>query len=112
MRALLRKATDRLMWLICALVSAIAVLPLLLVLYYVARKGLPALNATFFTHMPVPVGETDGGMKHSIVGTLVVLGLILWAVERERRTRALRDRFGPEYEHAVHEKGDRSDLRN
>jgi len=42
-----------------------------------------------------------------IVGTLVVLGLILWAVSRERRTRVLRDRFGPEYEREVRHTGSR-----
>jgi phosphate transport system permease protein len=75
MRTLFRKVADRLMWLICALVTAIAILPLGLVLYYVVRQGLPALNATFFTRLPVPIGETGGGMKHSIIGTLVVLAI-------------------------------------
>lgn len=42
-----------------------------------------------------------------VVATLVVLGLILWAVGRERRSRELRDRFGPEYERQLRQTGDR-----
>ena len=41
------------------------------------------------------------------LGVVVVLGLIIWAVRSEQRTRALRERFGPEYEHTVHEIGGR-----
>jgi len=43
-----------------------------------------------------------------VVGAIVVLGLILWAVRRERRSHTLHDRFGPEYEHEVRERGNRS----
>src|SRR5436309_8360527 len=75
MHSLLRKAFDRLMCVACALVTALAILPLLLVIYYVARQGLPALTATFFTHLPAPVGETGGGMKNSIFGTLMLLAI-------------------------------------
>lgn len=41
------------------------------------------------------------------VGAIVVLGLILWTVQRQRRSHQLRDRFGPEYEHELRERGDR-----
>ncbi len=43
-----------------------------------------------------------------VVGAIVVLGLILWAVRRERRSHELHDRFGPEYEREVRERGNRS----
>ena len=42
-----------------------------------------------------------------VVATVVVLGLILWGVARERRTRDLRERFGPEYEREVRHRGSR-----
>lgn len=52
-----------------------AVLPLLLILYYVAAQGLRALNLAFFTQLPRPVGEPGGGMANAIVGTLILVGL-------------------------------------
>lgn len=52
-----------------------AVLPLVLILYYVAAQGLRALNLAFFTQLPRPVGEPGGGMANAIVGTLILVGL-------------------------------------
>jgi len=40
-----------------------------------------------------------------VVALLVIAGAFLWS--RSRRSEHLRDRFGPEYERAVEEKGDR-----
>jgi len=57
-------------------VSTIIVLvPLVAVLGYLIYKGASSLNWAFFTHTPVPVGETGGGMANSIVGSGVVLGI-------------------------------------
>jgi ABC-type nickel/cobalt efflux system permease component RcnA len=39
-----------------------------------------------------------------VVGVLVVAGLA-WFLWRQQRTKTLRQRFGPEYEHALHEYG-------
>jgi phosphate transport system permease protein len=49
--------------------------PLALVLFYVVSQGVQALNVSFFTHMPAPVGEAGGGMANAIVGTLILTGL-------------------------------------
>lgn len=57
------------------LAAFIAVIPLAMVLYYLVKQGLPALNLSFFIHMPAPVGESGGGMANAIVGTLIVVGL-------------------------------------
>jgi phosphate transport system permease protein len=59
----------------CAGSVVLALLPLALVLTFVLRQGLTALNWSFFTEMPKPVGETGGGMANAIVGTLMLLGL-------------------------------------
>lgn len=40
---------------------------------------------------------------------LIALAVIAWAVSRKRRTRALRSRFGPEYERTVREQGPRGE---
>ena len=54
---------------------AIALVPLLAILVYVAQRGLGALSVSFFTELPRPVGEHGGGMANAIVGTLELVGL-------------------------------------
>jgi len=70
-----RKAANGLMWVVAVLATLAALVPLAMVLYYVAAQGLPALNLAFFTHMPKPVGEAGGGMANAIVGSLILIGL-------------------------------------
>ena len=61
-------------WL-CGLAVVLALVPLVLILFFVVTQGVLALNLGFFTHMPVPVGESGGGMANAIVGTLMLIGL-------------------------------------
>jgi phosphate transport system permease protein len=49
--------------------------PLGFILFFVVTRGILSLNLGFFTNLPVPVGETGGGMANSIVGTLVLIGI-------------------------------------
>jgi phosphate transport system permease protein len=59
-----------------AVASTVAVLlPLALIFGYLLAKGFTSLNLAFFTHLPMPVGETGGGMANAIVGTLILVGL-------------------------------------
>jgi phosphate transport system permease protein len=59
----------------CALAVLLALVPLALILFFVISRGIQSLNVNFFTHMPVPVGESGGGMANAIVGTLILTGL-------------------------------------
>ena len=59
----------------CVLAAAVILAPLALIVWHLAAKGLPALNASFFFHMPKPVGEPGGGMANAIVGTLILVAL-------------------------------------
>ena len=52
----------------------LAVLPLFLILGTLIVKGAGSLSLAFFTRMPVPAGETGGGVAHAIVGTLTDRG--------------------------------------
>jgi phosphate transport system permease protein len=70
-----RKFANGAMWVLGTLAAFLAVVPLGLVLWYVVSKGLPVLNADFFTQVQAPPGEAGGGMKHSIIGTLVLIGI-------------------------------------
>src|SRR5215472_1382351 len=58
-----------------ALAALIVTLPLFLILGTVVARGLPALNWSFLTDMPKPIGETGGGMANAIVGSLEILGV-------------------------------------
>ncbi|MBK6455144.1 MAG: phosphate ABC transporter permease PstA [Gemmatimonadetes bacterium] len=55
--------------------ALVAVLPLIFILWHLAREGASSLSLDFFTKMPKPVGEEGGGMANAIVGTLVLLGI-------------------------------------
>lgn len=70
-----RKIVDSVIRGACVAASVLAIVPLGLVLYYVASRGLGGLNLDFFTELPKPVGETGGGMANAIVGTGKIVGL-------------------------------------
>lgn len=53
----------------------LAVLPLLLILGTLVAKGAENISVAFFTQMPVPAGQTGGGVAHAIVGTLMIVGM-------------------------------------
>ena len=53
----------------------IVTVPLFLILGTVLYRGLPALNWTFLTHVPKPVGEIGGGLANAIVGSLEILAV-------------------------------------
>lgn len=70
-----RKIVDTVIRGACVAATLLAIVPLGLVLYYVASRGLGGLNLEFFTELPKPVGETGGGMANAIVGTAKIVGL-------------------------------------
>ena len=55
---------------VCALV---AVSVLFLILGYLAIHGGASINWNFFTKLPVPVGETGGGLANAILGSAKML---------------------------------------
>jgi len=60
---------------LCGLAVVVALVPLVAILVYIARRGLGALSLAFFTSLPRPVGETGGGMANAVVGTIELIGL-------------------------------------
>ncbi len=70
-----RKLANTLMFGGASLATFIAVVPLLLVLYYITVRGFSALNANFFLHAQKPPDDVTGGMKHAILGTLMIIGI-------------------------------------
>jgi len=70
-----RKIKSRIAETLCAVAVLLALLPLVMILFYVVKEGASSLNLAFFTQMPKPVGEPGGGMANAIVGTLILIGL-------------------------------------
>ena len=70
-----RKLIDRSMSGISAACVAIAIIPLLSILYTVTINGVSAIDLDFLTQLPRPVGEAGGGLGNAIQGTLIVVGI-------------------------------------
>jgi len=68
-----RKIVSRLAEVFCGVAVLLALVPLAMILFYVLKEGIGAMNFAFFTQMPKPVGEPGGGMANAIVGTLVII---------------------------------------
>ncbi len=51
----------------------LALIPLFLIIGYVLKLGLPAINWDFFTQTAPPPGATGGGMSQAIVGTIMII---------------------------------------
>ncbi len=61
---------------VATFLCAVAVLtPLFLILFFLMRTGLSAINLEFFTALPGPAGEPGGGMANAIAGTLLLIAL-------------------------------------
>jgi len=71
----LRRAKSGVMAVITFACTLTVVTPLFLVLAFLARTGLSALNWEFFTQLPGAAGEPGGGMANAIAGTLVLVAL-------------------------------------
>src|ERR1700756_495550 len=92
-----RRRRDRIARTLITAGTAIAMVPLFLILYYLLRKGLGAWSPSFFT--TDPTGNTFfksssiGGIKSAILGTIeivalaaaiaipIAIGLAVWLVE-------------------------------
>jgi phosphate transport system permease protein len=68
----LRRTTSATMTSLTALCTVAAVGVLLIILGYIAVQGVGALNLSFLTNDPRPVGE-GGGIRNAIMGTLMLL---------------------------------------
>jgi len=65
---------DRLMTTVLAACQLITIVPLFLVLGFVAYRGAGAVNWAFFTQLPPPFDE-PGGLGNAILGSMMLVGL-------------------------------------
>jgi phosphate transport system permease protein len=70
-----RKWINRIMLVLSGTAAAIAILILALILGYAMIRGISYLNLTLLTQAAKPVGETGGGMRNEIFGTLILVAL-------------------------------------
>jgi phosphate transport system permease protein len=69
-----RKRKDRLMRTLLMLATVVALVPLVLVLWYVAKRGLGAWSGSFFTTDPTGAFLGDpGGIKSALLGTIEIV---------------------------------------
>lgn len=68
-----RKAFNAFMTGLMTSVALIAVALLLLIVGYIAARGISALDLDFFIREPKPVGEAGGGVAQAILGTIEML---------------------------------------
>jgi phosphate transport system permease protein len=70
-----RKATDRLVTTLVTTAFAIAMVPLLSLVYTVLDRGLPRFDGQFFSNSMFRVVGEGGGAYHAIMGTLIITAL-------------------------------------
>lgn len=69
-----RILTDRVMTWLMAVSAVIAVLPFVLMIYYVVTKGLPAFTLDLLIADPKRPGVSGGGVRNSIIGSAMMVG--------------------------------------
>lgn len=72
-RTVWRKGLSAVMMSLTGLCALVTVSVLVLILGYLAWNGATALHWSFFTKLPVPVGETGGGIANAIAGSAKLL---------------------------------------
>src|SRR5215212_4149391 len=70
-----RRLVNRVMLGLATLSIVVAVVPLVLLLSWVAIQGVPALNIDFFTRLPGSPDDPHTGFANGIVGTLILLAI-------------------------------------
>ena len=70
-----RKSVNTVMLALTGVFTLLVVAPLIWILAYVVKQGLPALSPAFFTQLPTPVGIPGGGIVNALVGSLMTVGL-------------------------------------
>jgi phosphate transport system permease protein len=95
-----RRRVDRLARGIVAALTLVALVPLVLIVYYLLKQGLGAISVSFLTDDPTGSFLGDpGGIRSAIVGTVLMVGLAslvavpvgvgvaIWLVEFGRESR-------------------------
>ncbi len=64
---------DRAFQAVVVLLSFCSILPMFLILLFISKNGIAVINWNFLTSLPVPVGETGGGIANGIIGSALLI---------------------------------------
>ena len=70
-----RHRVDRAMTAIMLAAAVVAIIPLALILFYLLKEGIPGLSLDLFTQDPNRPGLAGGGVRNSIVGSGIMIGI-------------------------------------
>lgn len=70
-----RHRIDRLMSGIMLAAAIIGIVPLVLIIFYLLKQGVPGLDWAFLTHDPRRPGLPGGGVRNAIVGSAMMVGV-------------------------------------
>ena len=70
-----RKTVNAVMLGMTGVCTVVTISALFLILAYLFYDGASSLNWNFFTKLPLPTGETGGGMANAIVGSIQVVAV-------------------------------------
>ncbi len=70
-----RKLTDQVMTSVMFAAAMLAVVPLIVILYYVLVNGIGSLSPDLLTQDPNSPGRVGGGVRNAIVGSAIMVGL-------------------------------------
>ncbi len=67
-----RKAINLIALILAGLSAAIGLFFLIWIIFEITQKGISSINWAFFTELPVPPGETGGGLSNAIMGSIII----------------------------------------
>ena len=70
-----RKLTDRVMTGVMAFAALLAIVPLVLIVFYLLLNGLGSLTPALLLEDPNSPGRAGGGVRNAITGSIVMVGL-------------------------------------
>lgn len=98
-KAQFRIIKDNIFHVVVLTFSALTAVPLILITYYLVRKGIAAINWDFLFSLPTGPGETGGGIVNAIIGSFLLilvstilafpLGIVLGIYLSENKTGRL-----------------------
>ncbi len=71
----LRFNKDKLFKIVIIVLSTLSTVPLILILFYIVRQGIAAINWDFFINLPKPVGEKGGGIINALIGSGIIISV-------------------------------------
>ncbi len=69
----IRTTKNKLFLFFVVLFAVFCIFPLFLIIFYLMKQGISAINWDFLFHLPKPVGEKGGGISNALIGTVMLI---------------------------------------